>query len=313
MLSIEDLLLQLYCLVDEFCRANPALLRQHAGSRGPAVKLSPSEIVTLSIFSQWDRFGGERGFFRFAEPHLRPLFPNLCDRTQFNRASRRFHPVTAAFFLHLAERLGSREAPYEIIDQFGVATRRSGRRGSGWLGGYTDKGKCSRLGYFHGVQVLSATTSSGAITGFGIGPGSTKDQPMAGTFFRLRRNPPQGMPWLGRPAAGQIYIADKGFSGPNRHREWFAETGALLTCAPQEGHAPAWPRELRRALARMRQMCETVHEKLLNRFRLERERPHSMDGLFTRLCAKASLHNACILINRQLGRQPLAFADLLGW
>lgn len=313
MLSIEDFTLVVFWLVDEFCRTHPDCVKQCAGRRGPKTKLSPSEIITLSVMGQWNRFDGERGFWRFAKARLRPAFPNLCDRSQFNRASRRFYPVTAAFFLHLAEILESRQQPYEVIDRFGFATRRSGRRGPGWLAGYTDKGLCSRLGFFHGVQILSAVTPSGVITGFGVGPASVKDQPMAGMFFRLRRTPDHRQPWIGRPAASQVYLADKGFSGPRRHREWLSESGALITCAPQQGHAEAWPKHLRRALASMRQICETVHEKMLKRFGLERERPHCVTGLFARTCAKAALHNACIWINRRLGRPSLAFAALLGW
>jgi hypothetical protein len=313
MLLAEDFLLALFCMVDDFCRSRSDLVARCSGKRGPKTKLSPSEIVTLSIFSQWNRFDGERGFWRFTQARLQGLFPNLCARTQFNRASRRLCAVTAAFFQDLADLLGSRECLYEIVDRFGVVTRRSGRRGIGWLPEYTDKGLCSRIGFFHGVQVLSSVTPDGVITGFGVAAGSTKDQPMAGEFFRLRMRTNPSMPWIGRPAASQVYIADKGFSGPARHKEWFLETGAVLTCTPQKGHAKPWPPLLRRAIATMRQMVETVHDKLLHRFRLQDERPHDITGLFTRLCAKSALHNACIWINREIGRNDLEFATLLGW
>jgi hypothetical protein len=313
MLTTEDFLLTLYSLVDDFCRSRPDLIARCSGKRGRKTKLSPAEIITLSIFGQWNRFEGERGFWRFAQMRLRTLFPNLCHRTQFNRASRRLTPVTAAFFQYVAELLGSRDCLYEVIDRFGVATRRSGRRGIGWLPEYTDKGLCSRIGFFHGVQVLSVVTPAGAITGFGVAAGSTKDQPMAGELFRFRNRPNRSMPWIGRAAASQVYLGDKGFSGPRRHREWFFETGAVLTCAPQKGHGEPWPALKERAIASMRQIVETVHEKLLKRFRLQEERPHDITGLFTRLCAKSALHNACIWINRQLGRDDLAFATLLGW
>jgi hypothetical protein len=313
MLSVEQFLLCLYCMVDDFCRSRPELVARCSGKRGKKTKLSPPEIITLNIFGQWDRFSSERCFWRFAQMQLRGMFPDLCHRTQFNRATRRLTPVTAAFFHHLAEVLGSRECLYEVVDRFGVVTRRSGRRGIGWLPEYTDKGLCSRIGFFHGVQVLSCVTRTGVITGFGVAAGSTKDQPMAGEFFRYRDHPTSRMPWIGRPAASQIYLGDKGFSGPKRHVEWFLETGAVLTCAPQKGHGEPWPALHQRAIASMRQIVETVHDKLLNQFRLGRERPHDITGLFSRLCAKSALHNACIWINRQFGRANLAFVSLLGW
>jgi hypothetical protein len=313
MLNPEDFLLNLYVLVDDFCRRRPDLARIGAPRRGPQPKLSPAEIVTLAIFAQWDRFGGERGCFRFAEERLRPLFPRLPHRTQFNRAARRRTDLIAFFFQDMATSLGTREAPYEVIDRFGMATRRTGRRGVGWLEGYADKGLCSRLGFFHGVHLLSAVTPEGVITGLGVGPGSTKDQPMATALFEARLHRDLSTPAAGLPAASQIYLADMGFSGPSRHREWYLRTGSLLVCAPQKGHAPPWPRLHRRAIATMRQIVETVHDKLLNRFRLQAERPHSISGLLARLYAKVALHNVCIAFNRSLQRPSLAFADLLGW
>ena len=317
MISPESLLTIIYVLADDFCQAHPDLVRACQGRRGPAQKLAPAETMTLCLMSQWERFDGESSFWRFAQQRLHRLFPALPHRTQFNRAARRLEPLLAAFFQHLADLLGAREAAYEILDRFGVATRRSGRRGAGWMGEYANKGKCTRLGFFHGVQVLSVVTPAGAITGLAVAPGSTKDQPMAAALFEARHRGQRAaatkVSTAGQSAASQIYLADKGFSGPNRHREWFATTGALLVCAPQKGHAPEWPASQRRIIASMRQRVETVHEKLLRRFHLEKERPHCIGGFFTRLCAKAALHNFCIWLNRQLGRRDLAFADLLGW
>lgn len=58
-------------------------------------------------------------------------------------------------------------------------------------------------------------------------------------------------------------------------------------------------------------MVETVFEKLHHTFRLNKERPHDLTGLQTRLAAKVALHNFCIFLNLKLGRPPLAFADLI--
>lgn len=312
MLTMAEFLIRLYVLADDFCQAHPSQVRALRGRRGPAPQLSPAQILTLAAVSQWRRFSSERDFWRYAEVHLRSFFPSLPTRTQFNRASRRYGVLHALFFQHLAQQLGAEQAPYEIIDRFGVATRRSGRRGVGWLESYTDKGLCTRIGFFHGVQVLSVVTPGAAITGFAIAPASTKDQPMAEALFRERHRG-TAPSTAGCASSAGIYLADMGFSGPARHRAWYVETGALLVCPPQSGHAPRWPALWRRAMASMRQVVETVHEKLLNSFRLKEERPHSISGLFTRLAAKSVLHNACICINRQLGRPDLAFCDLLGW
>ena len=63
----------------------------------------------------------------------------------------------------------------------------------------------------------------------------------------------------------------------------------------------------------IRQIVETVYDKLFNAFGLWRERPHELEGLRARLAARVALHNFCIWLNEQLGRPRLAFADLLEW
>jgi hypothetical protein len=45
-------------------------------------------VVTLAIFSRWNRFGSERNFYRYARRHLRDAFPTLPHRSQFNRLVR---------------------------------------------------------------------------------------------------------------------------------------------------------------------------------------------------------------------------------
>jgi hypothetical protein len=66
-------------------------------------------------------------------------------------------------------------------------------------------------------------------------------------------------------------------------------------------------------LAGIRQIVQTVNGRRQHQFRLDRERPHALDGFQVRLAAKMGLHNSCIWLNRQLGRNPLAFADLVAW
>ena len=66
-------------------------------------------------------------------------------------------------------------------------------------------------------------------------------------------------------------------------------------------------------MASIRQIVESVYDKLFNTFGLEEERPHDMAGLRARLAARVALHNFCILLNEQLSRPRLAFADLLSW
>ncbi len=68
-----------------------------------------------------------------------------------------------------------------------------------------------------------------------------------------------------------------------------------------------------RLVATIRQIVETVYDKLFNTFGLWQERPHELEGLRSRLAARVGLHNFCIWLNDQLGQPRLKFADLMGW
>lgn len=312
MFDIDTFLTLLYVMIDDFCQHQ---MPEPATRPGPAAALSGSETVTLSVFGQWARFGSERDFYRFAKQRLMHLFPTLPHRSQFSRLQRQYQPLITALGLHLAQRLNVCASGYEVLDRCGIATRWRNRRGAGWLPEYTDKGLCNRIGFFHGFHLLSAVSDTGVITGFGLGSASAKDQPLAETFFAARCHRDARLSSVGLPAGSGFYVLDKGFSGSALHQRWQALYQVKIVCAPQRDNQgrQRWPKEWRTWLSGLRQIVETVHDKLLNAFRLCRERPHDYGAFFARLSAKVALHNFCIYLNQQHGREPLQFADLLGW
>lgn len=150
------------------------------------------------------------------------------------------------------------------------------------------------------------------ITGFGFAAGSCNDHTLAETFFAVRQHPTPRLLSVGAAAQG-VYVADKGFAGDRLHRQWDEDYGAQVVSPPHQRSKVRWSKDWRRRLAGLRQIIESIYGKLLNTFRLARERPHALDGFQARLAAKVALHNFCLWLNLQLGREPLAFADLLDW
>jgi Transposase DDE domain len=308
MVDVDTFLTTLYVMVDDFCKTS----LPPETHPGPEAALSRSETVTLAIFGQWQGFGSERGFYRYAQRHLRPAFPQLPTREQCNRQVRQHYAALVACFLYLGRLLAAQRCLYEALDSSGIPTRDAKRRGAGWLPGLADIGWSNRLGWYEGFHLLLAVNPVGVITGLGFGPASTKDQPLAETFFTLRRQPHPGLASVGAPARGP-YVVDKGFEGQANQRAWWRVYGAQVICPPKRNSKPPWPKRLRRWLAGVRQMVETVYEKLHHTFRLDRERPHDLSGFQARLAAKVALHNFCIWLNEQLGRPRLAFTDLVDW
>ena len=308
MIDVDTFLPTLYVMVDDFCTLSlPSDLHP-----GPQAALSRSEVVTLALCGQWQSFGSERGFDRSAQRPLRAAFPQLPSREQYNRQVRRQHAALVALVLPLVRLLAAQRCAYEALDSSGGPTRAAKRRGAGWLPGLADSGWSNRLGWDAGVHRLLAVNPTGVITGFGFGAASTKDQPLAETFFALRRQCQPRLASVGAPALSP-YVVDKGFEGEANHTAWWTTYGAQVICPPRRNSKRPWTKPLRRWLAGVRQIVETVHDKLQHTFRLDRERPHELSGLQARLAAKIALHNFCIWLNEQLGRPRLAFTDLVDW
>src|SRR5512139_1279183 len=101
MVDSETFLTTLSVMIDDFCKSH--LSPEHRG--GATASLTPSEVLTLALFGQWQRFPSERGFYRYAQRHLRRAFPTLLDRSQFHRLLRQQQEALVAFSLSLVQRL----------------------------------------------------------------------------------------------------------------------------------------------------------------------------------------------------------------
>jgi hypothetical protein len=308
MLDLDTFLITLYVLVDDQIKQFP----QAPGIPGPTATLTRSEIVTLALLAQWKVFPSERAFSRYADMHLREAFPGLPHRTQLNRLIRGAYAAVVAFGRAMVFALDSAQQPYELLDGMGVAVRNNRRKGRGWLDGLAATGWSNRLGWYDGFHLLAAVDPHGVVTGFALAPANTKDQPYAEDFLAARAQPHPRLATVGSPAPGP-YRADPGFEGRERHQRWAQQYGAVVLAPPRNDRRHAWPRDWRRWHARRRQTVEAVHSKWTEQFRLDDERPHTLAGFLVRIAALLALHNACIWINRSLGRPDLAFADLVTW
>src|SRR6516225_5164393 len=157
MVDADTFLTTLYVMVDDFCKTSLPP-QTHPG---PEAALSRSETVTLAIFGPWQGFGSERGFYRYAQRHLRPAFPQLPTREQFNRQVRQHDDALVACFLSLGRLLAAQHGLYEALDSSGLPTRDAKRRGAGWLPGLADIGWSNRLGWYEGFHLLLAVNPVG--------------------------------------------------------------------------------------------------------------------------------------------------------
>ena len=310
MLDMDTFLVEVYCLADAFCKGETP-----ASMPGPPPRLTSAEMLTLAITAQHRRFESTRAFYRFAARHLRGAFPGLPSREQFVRRLVRERTLVEAFSVALPaladadapEPGAPRRAGFEILDGLPVPTRSIKRSGSGHLAGQADIGLSTRLGFYEGVRVLAACRPDGLVTGFVVAAASVQERLLAESLLALRSGHLDGVATGG--AFVGTYLADKGFEGKGRCARWSAELGADVITPPRRTARQRWSPRDESWSQGLRQVVETVFERLLMRCGLNRERPHALGGLLARVAAAVGLHNATVLLNRRHGRPALAFLD----
>ena len=308
MLDVDTFLTARYVMIDDLFQAH----RAEHNRPGPKASLCRSEVITLAVFGRWSRFASERDFYRYAEEHLQVAFPTLPERSQFNRLLRLYADDIEQMAVKLGQMMAGDAHLYQALDASAMPVRDVKRRGHGWLAGAADIGWSNNIGWYEGFSLLTAVEPSGVITGFCFAPASTADQPLAETFFAVRAYPDPRLKSVGSAISG-TYVADKGFEGAENHRRWLEDYDAEVIHPPKRNSRKPWSKRLRQWVASIRQIVETVYDKLFNTFGLWRERAHDLQGLRARLAARVALHNFCIWLNDQLGRPRLKFADLMGW
>jgi hypothetical protein len=261
--------------------------------------MSNSEVLTLAILSQWPRWRSERDFWRFADVHLRPYFPNLVSQSQFNRRIRALEPELKALQRDFAASVTESSEVYHVLDTTlipAIVCVRACRKGL--FAGQAAFGRCvSKTEWVYGFKVALSVSPGGVITDFGLAEANS-DERAIGEF-------------LISSDGHDAFLADKGFSSLEWERHWLETHGALVAATPQENARRAWPEQARRWAAGKRQLVEGVINQLKDLFALERHRAKTLEGLLTRLAAKMAAYTCGQCLNAHLGRPLRHLADLL--
>lgn len=290
------MLVSLFVLVDDWWEcAHPPSPR----SPGRPPSLSDAEVLTLAIVAQWPRFRSERDFFRFADAHLRPYFPNLVSHGQLNRRIRALEPELKTLQRHLAAMLADASEVYHVLDTTlipAIGRVRACRKGL--FAGQASFGRSvSKTEWVYGFKVALSVSPEGVIMAFGLASANTDERPI-GEFLLSSDD-------------HDAFLADKGFSSMEWEKRWLESHGAVVAATPQESARRAWPEKARRWAAGKRQLIEGVIDQLKDIFALERHRAKTLGGLLTRLAAKVTAYTVGQVLNDQLGRPIRHLASLL--
>lgn len=176
--NMEDLILISYVMIDELYKqyAPQEVTKRKNVSK---VKLSDSEIITISICGELAGIDSENGWYNFVKKNYRYLFPDLCCRSKFNRKRRDLLQVTELIREKLFQFFNADSHDYYIADSFPLEVCKFGRAHfcRSFKSDGANYGKCpSKKETYFGFKVHALITLDGFITAFDITPASTDDR-----------------------------------------------------------------------------------------------------------------------------------------
>jgi hypothetical protein len=295
-MDLDSFLTELYVVIDDWWQAQPLPRRRRVGRPS---RLSPSEVLTLAVLAQWPRWRSERDFWRFADRHLRHLFPQLASQSQLNRRVRASEPLLRGLQRGLAQQLAGPADIYHVLDTTLIpALHRVRACRHGLFAGQASFGWCvSKTAWIYGFKVALSVSRAGVITAFGLAPANGAEHPIGDAL-------------LARDRFG-TYLTDKGFASAAWEARWRAAYRAEVITTPYRSSRRAWSAPTYRWAAGQRQVVEQVIAQLKDLFALERHRAKTLSGLLARLAAKVTAFTLGEWLNTQHDRPLRHLADLL--
>lgn len=290
----DDLLLMMFCLIDDQCKALPVgRLRR----RGPMPALADSEVLTIEVMGELLGLDQDRAIYRHFRTHHRREFPALgrLSRTTFVRQAANLW----ALKLMLHRRLWPVAAgpdPVWLVDSFPLQVCRFARakRCRLFAGvasfGYDPVARQT----CYGLRVHLCATDTGVVAGLTVTAAHVPDIDAA---FELA--PPQG----------GLAIGDRAYWRPAQQKELRAH-GLRLLAPYYKKSADPNPRASR-VLIKIRRLIETVISQWTERWHAQRLRARDCWHLTSRIARKLLSHTTAVILNQALHQPHLQFAHLL--
>ena len=290
--DLDTLATALYVTVDDLLRAHP----ERVPAR-PAIGIAPvitdAELVTLAVMQALLGFTSERHWLRYADCHLRGMFPDLPQQSAYNKRLRKLAGTMSWLVSALAGATSVVTDDVWVIDSTPVECARSRetvKRSD--LAGWAEYGYCaSHSRYFWGLRLHLVCTVHGLPVGWALTGAKADERSVLADIV------------AGTPALADLqhprltWIADKNYYGAAFEAD-LADTGIDLLRPARKGEKP---RSGERFFKPLRQIIESVNQTLKGQLDLERHGGRTIVGVCTRIAQRVLALTAAIWHNDRLG------------
>ncbi len=292
-MSPQDLLLEVFCLVDDELQA-PGLGRLR--SLGPQPTLADSEVLTIELVGEFWKLGtGQDLFCHFRRYHLGE-FPALArvHRNTFARQAANLWRVKQLPHERLARRLAG-DDPLWLVDSLPLDACQFARVPfCRRFAGQADYGHCHlRKRTFYGFRLHLPVSRDGVVLPYQLAPARASEKAV--------------LPELGLPA-GTVGIGDRNYWSPQLGDRLAAGGVTLLRPHRHKSKDPDPQRSSR--LSAIRYRIEMSNGQLAERYGIKRTWAKDLWHLCHRVVRKILSHATLALINFRSGRQPMELDGL---
>jgi hypothetical protein len=248
-------------------------------------KLSDSEIITISLVGEALTIDSEKAWFYFVKKNYKDLFPNICDRTRFNRTKRNLYKIILEIQKYFSNLPIFKDDDIRIIDSMPVPVCKFGRAYfSKLFKDIATYGYCaSKKETYFGLKLHALVTTTGFITNFILTAANIDDRD---AVFDLIE-----------PNNFIKIIADKGYISNDLKSSLAKEKEILLISLKRKNSKFKIEKQLRNALSKARRRVETTFSQLAGQFNMNRVLAKSKWGLMIRVVLKILAHNLSFMLN----------------
>jgi hypothetical protein len=292
--DLDTLATALYVTADDFPADNP----QHRPWRpqvGLTPRLSDAELITLVVLQALLGFTSEARWLRYANAHLRAMFPYLPTQSGYNKRVRAAAAMLRAVCAHLVGRCSRSTDDLWVVDSTPVEcgrSRETAKRSD--LAGWAEYGYCaSHSRYFWGLRLHLLCTACGLPVAFALtGAKADERHTLLGMFA--------ADPNLLTSRRRQTLIADKNYYGKQFEAELVGAGIALLRPARQGEKTRAGQRFFKP----LRQVIESINNTFKAQLDLERHGGRTIAGVAARVLQRVLALTTAIWHNDATG-QPI--------
>jgi hypothetical protein len=296
MLTIEDFVVLVYCVVDD---AVAAVIARHGPlrARGFAPAVRDSEVITMVVVGEFLGIDTDEQIWEHFRRYWRPWFPALGSRSQFVRQAANLWRVIQLVHQGLAATLGAWADDVHVVDgvPMPICERTRAARCQRFRGLAATSYCAAKDRYYYGLKGHVLITADGVITALSVTAANTDERDAA---------------WDLLDDIVGLLLGDKGYLSAFFKDHLRRGAIQLETPLRRNMHDPR-PADQVGVLMTVRRRIETVIGQLTERLHLATVRARDVFHLTGRVARKVLAHTLGVLFNRQLGRDPLQFDGLL--